>query len=103
MSFFRGKDFKLANFQAKVWKKLNDKKNKKFLIRLSAREAEIASYISEESGLSQAEIFRIGMLLIAKDEKPSENNKLKPFYKNLREIKYAEWKKKPNAQNTGKT
>lgn len=69
---------------------MNDKKNKKFLIRLSAREAEIASYISEESGLSQAEIFRIGMLLIAKDEKPSENNKLKPFYKNLREIKYAE-------------
>ncbi len=69
---------------------MNDKKNKNFLIRLSDREAQIAAYISEESGLSQAEIFRIGMLLIAKDEKPSENNKLKPFFKNLKEIKNGE-------------
>lgn len=69
---------------------MNSKKNKSFLIRLSEREAQIVAYISEESGLSQSEIFRIGMLLIAKNEKPSENKKLKPFFKKLKEIKYGE-------------
>lgn len=69
---------------------MNSKKNKKFLIRLSEREAQIVAYISEESGLSQSEIFRIGMSLIAKNQKPSDNKKLKPFFKKLKEIKDGE-------------
>ncbi len=68
---------------------MNNKKNKKFLVRLSERETQIAAYISELSNLSQSEIFRIGLTIIAKNEKPSENEKLKPFFKKLEEIKDA--------------
>lgn len=67
--------------------KINGTKEKSFLIRLTAREAEIASFISEMSGLSQAEIFRIGLSLIARNEKPSDNCKLKKYFSELEEIK----------------
>lgn len=66
--------------------KISSTKDKKFLIRLTAREAEIASYISNLSGLSQAEIFRIGLNLIARNEKPSDNRKLKKYFSELEEI-----------------
>lgn len=66
--------------------KISSTKDKSFPIRLTVREAEIASFISELSGLSQAEIFRIGLSLIARDEKPSENQKLKKYFSELKEI-----------------
>lgn len=66
--------------------KINGVKDKQFLIRLTAREAEIASFISEMSGLSQAEIFRIGLNLIAHNEKPSDSTKLKKYFSELKEI-----------------
>ncbi len=66
--------------------KINGVKDKKFLIRLTAREADIASFISKVSGLSQAEIFRIGLSLIARDEKPSDNRKLQKYFSELEDI-----------------
>ncbi len=66
--------------------KINGVKDKKFLIRLTAREADIASFISATSGLSQAEIFRIGLSLIARNEKPSDNRKLQKYFSELEDI-----------------
>ncbi len=60
-------------------------KSQQLLVRISASEAGLLKFISQQTGMSMAEVLRTGLKLISCNKKPSEIPKLKKFYAELDE------------------
>ncbi len=59
---------------------MSNKKSKTTTLRLSEYEDKLVKYISDSTNLPSAEIFRIGLSIIARGCSPKEIPKLKSFY-----------------------
>lgn len=59
---------------------MSEKKDEQLLIRLSGYEADRAAYIAKISGLSRAEVFRLGLRIIAQGSDPTSVRELGKFY-----------------------
>ena len=59
---------------------MSEKKDEQLLIRLSGYEAARAAYIAKISGLSRAEVFRLGLRIIAQGSAPTSVRELGKFY-----------------------